>query len=249
MCGDSTSAEDVALLMNGEKADIAFTSPPYGAGNVTNLRQHYDPKNKKLESFYKTHKDKPEEWRHLFKDSLQNMIVYAQSQFVNVQMLADNKINMISVVNEYAEFLVDILIWDKTSGPPQMQKNVLNNTFEFIFCFDSENNSRSIRFGDFHGTQSNVLRIKTGCNQYANIHKAVFPIDLPLEIFQINTKCKSVLDLFGGTGTTLIACEQTNRQCRMMELDEHYCDVIRKRWAEYVHGEGCDWQSLTPEVK
>lgn len=249
MCGDSTSAEDVALLMNGEKADIAFTSPLYGAGNVTNLRQHYDPKNKKLESFYKTHKDKPEEWRHLFKDSLQNMIVYAQSQFVNVQMLADNKINMISVVNEYAEFLVDILIWDKTSGPPQMQKNVLNNTFEFIFCFDSENNSRSIRFGDFHGTQSNVLRIKTGCNQYANIHKAVFPIDLPLEIFQINTKCKSVLDLFGGTGTTLIACEQTNRQCRMMELDEHYCDVIRKRWAEYVHGEGCDWQSLTPEVE
>jgi DNA modification methylase len=56
----------------------------------------------------------------------------------------------------------------------------------------------------------------------------------------------TVLDNFGGSGSTLIACEQTGRKCRMMELDPRYCDVIRRRWAEFVHGEGCDWQSLTP---
>ena len=54
-----------------------------------------------------------------------------------------------------------------------------------------------------------------------------------------------VLDMFGGSGTTMIACEQLGRKCRMMELAPHYCDVIRKRWAEYVHGVGCDWESLT----
>jgi site-specific DNA-methyltransferase (adenine-specific) len=59
---------------------------------------------------------------------------------------------------------------------------------------------------------------------------------------------ETVLDVFGGSGSTLIACEQLNRKCRMMELDEHYCDVIRKRWAEFVHGEGCDWHALTPEM-
>jgi site-specific DNA-methyltransferase (adenine-specific) len=55
-----------------------------------------------------------------------------------------------------------------------------------------------------------------------------------------------VLDNFGGSGSTLIACEQTGRLCRTMELDPKYCDVIRRRWAEFTHGEGCDWQSLTP---
>lgn len=55
-----------------------------------------------------------------------------------------------------------------------------------------------------------------------------------------------VLDLFGGSGTTMIACEQSGRLCRMMEIDPHYCDVIRRRWAEFRHGEGCDWETLTP---
>ena len=54
-----------------------------------------------------------------------------------------------------------------------------------------------------------------------------------------------VLDTFGGSGSTLIACERTGRVCRCVELDPKYCDVIRRRWAEFVHGEGCDWQSLT----
>jgi DNA modification methylase len=61
-------------------------------------------------------------------------------------------------------------------------------------------------------------------------------------------KGEVILDLFGGSGTTLIACEQLERNCRMMELDAHYCDVIRRRWAEFVHGEGCDWKALTPRA-
>jgi len=57
---------------------------------------------------------------------------------------------------------------------------------------------------------------------------------------------ENVLDLFGGSGSTLIGCEQTGRKAFLMELDELYCDVIRKRWAEFVRGEGCDWRALTP---
>ena len=57
-----------------------------------------------------------------------------------------------------------------------------------------------------------------------------------------------VLDTFGGSGSTLIACEQLGRKCRTMELDPKYCDVIRKRWAEHKFGEGCDWAAKTPVV-
>ncbi len=58
-----------------------------------------------------------------------------------------------------------------------------------------------------------------------------------------------VLDMFAGSGTTVIAAERTGRLARVMELDPKYCDVIRRRWAEFVHGEGCDWQGLTPAVE
>ncbi len=58
-----------------------------------------------------------------------------------------------------------------------------------------------------------------------------------------------VLDMFAGSGTTVIAAERTGRTARVMELDPKYCDVIRRRWAEFVHGEGCNWQALTPAAE
>ena len=59
-------------------------------------------------------------------------------------------------------------------------------------------------------------------------------------------KGEVVLEPFGGSGTAYIAAEKTGRKCIGSEIDPHYCDVIRRRWAEFVHGEGCDWQTLTP---
>lgn len=58
---------------------------------------------------------------------------------------------------------------------------------------------------------------------------------------------QTVLDPFGGSGTTVIACERTGRNARTVEYDPKYADVIRRRWAEFVYGEGCKWQELTPE--
>ncbi|MBE6372138.1 MAG: site-specific DNA-methyltransferase, partial [Lentisphaerae bacterium] len=69
-----------------------------------------------------------------------------------------------------------------------------------------------------------------------------------IALFNSSKAGNIVLDLFGGSGSTLIACEQTGRVCRMMEFDPKYCDVIRRRWAEFTSGEGCNWQALTPAV-
>ena len=74
-------------------------------------------------------------------------------------------------------------------------------------------------------------------------------IKTPSTIFNSSKAGETVLDLFGGSGSTLIACEQTNRVNCTMEFDPKYVDVIRRRWAEFVHGEGCDWQTLTPAVE
>lgn len=245
MCGDSTNPEDVEKLMNGEKADIAFTSPPYGAGGTAKLREHYERGKETIDSFYNEHDDNIGEWLQLIEKSFANMQTHTEAQFINVQMLADNKIDLLTFMNENKDNFVDLMIWDKLTAPPQMQNNVLNNRFEFILIYSNDNCSRTIPFGDFHGNKNNIFQLTHGQNEYAEIHKAVFPVELPAMIINTASKCRSVLDLFGGTGTTLIACEQTGRKCYMMELDPLYVDVIIERWenmtkqkAELIQGDG-----------
>ena len=83
----------------------------------------------------------------------------------------------------------------------------------------------------------------------SKLHPTMKPVSL--FAYQIRNSSEPgavVLDLFGGSGTSVIACEETGRTARAMELDPKFCDVIRRRWAEFVHGDGCDWLSLTPEV-
>lgn len=133
-------------------------------------------------------------------------------------------------VFDNVDSLVDIIVWDKKKAPPQMQKNILNNQFEFIFIFSNDNNSRTVPFGNFHGNINNIIELSCGQNEYSEIHRAVYPVELPTNIMKIANNAETVLDVFGGTGTTLIACEQLDRRCYMCELDPHYCDVIINRW-------------------
>jgi len=78
------------------------------------------------------------------------------------------------------------------------------------------------------------------------------PTMKPVALFEYQVRNSTrfgqrVLDPFGGSGTTVIACERAGRVARTVELDPRYADVIRRRWANYVYGEGCDWKELTPE--
>jgi len=78
-------------------------------------------------------------------------------------------------------------------------------------------------------TESDLWNINKVSEKY--IHPTQKPIELPARAIKNSSKQNDiVLDLFGGLGSTLIACEQTNRQCLMMELDPHYCEVICTRW-------------------
>lgn len=231
LCGDSTKAVDVARLMAGAKADLCFTSPPYGAGNVAMLRDHYVRGSAKRESFYDQHEDDPDSWPSLMAGWYDAFRPVSECVVCNVQMLADNKRAMVAWLAERAGDLCDVIVWDKVNAAPQMQANVLSNAFEFCFVFGG-NASRTIPFADFHGTLSNVLRLDPrGKNDHADKHRAVFPLELPAWFIQtLCRKARSVVDPFCGTGTTLIAAEQLGRKCYGMEISPQYCDVIVKRW-------------------
>lgn len=239
MCGDSTDKTTVELLMDGNKADICITSPPYGAGDNAHLRKKlsvgYSGRDGK--TFYNQYKDNKSDWPLLMKSFFDVAQCFSLSQFVNVMMIGDNKKPLIEWLYNNLQFLVDIICWNKHTCPPQIHENVLNNGYEFVFVFDNENGTRKIRFGDFRGSKSNFIETKKQQNEYADIHKAVFGTEFVKTILDINGKAQSVYEPFGGTGTTMIVCEQLNRTCYMMELDPKYCDVIIKRW-ETLTGNG-----------
>lgn len=246
MVGDSTKIEDVEKLMNGQKADISFTSPPYNVGKNAVLSSHdQDKDNKYLDGY---NDDNPE-YDLLLRNSTALMLTYSDYVFVNLQMLAGNKITVIDWLQHFKDNLSDIAVWDKGNAQPSMAYRVMNSVFEFIFIFSKEG-KRSVGTNEFRGTVSNVYNAPPQRNnEFADLHTATFPIHFPSHfISSFTNKDNIVLDLFGGSGSTLIACEQLNRTCYMMEIDERYCDVIRKRYAKFI-GKEDEWEKVSPKVQ
>ena len=233
MCGDSTRAEDVARLMGGVKADLCFTSPPYGASNSAKLRDHYKKGVADRDSFYRDHADDPESWPDLMAGWFDVVRPCVAAVICNVQMLADNKRHMVRWLSDRVDDLVDVIVWDKINPPPQMQRCVLSNAFEFLFVFGG-NGSRSIPCSDFHGTIQNIVRIDPhGGNKFLDVHRAVMPVTLPAWILRdLCPKASSVLDPFLGSGTTLIAAEQLGRKCYGLEISPAYCAVVLQRFQD-----------------
>ena len=238
MCGDSTKPEDVAKLLDGELADMVFTDPPYGVsykgvnnpgGRAWEVIENDDLRGDTLSEFllaaFKNIKTHLREKRAFY-------IWYATS----------NHLQFEHAIIDAGLKSKQVLMWNKGMI---LGHSDYHWAFEpcFYGCKADEN---CIWFGD--RCQTTVWDIKRD-----NTREYVHPTQKPtaLAIKAMFNSCKPgeiVLDLFGGSGSTLIACEQTNRVNRSMEFDPKYADVIRKRWAEFVHGEGCDWQALTPAI-
>jgi site-specific DNA-methyltransferase (adenine-specific) len=231
MCGDSTAITDVDRLMDGKIANICFTSPPYNVGEL-NVKGNNTTKKK-----YNTYADNKTESEYFdfIVSNLDAIIPHVEEIFYNIGLVENNKRVIIDVLYHYKEQFKDIIYWKKSTCAPHIQQGVVNNLVEFILCFgDGKRKFKNATFRQ--GSYWNVIEGPNASgNEYSDIHKATFPIYLPTNIIQNFTATNGiVMDCFGGTGTTLIACEQTNRICYMMELDEKYCDVIVKRWEQFT---------------
>jgi DNA modification methylase len=228
MCGDSTSIDAVDKLMDGQKADMVFTDPPYGMS-------YGGGRAGKIGSTDGTVKKHGVILGDTFKgNDLIGMIRDAVGSAVTVSKSGSSKYICFPwrTYSEFEEALAQIdltptacIVWDKKSiglGNANYRPQ-----HEFIFYAKGEN---------WHGdkAQSDVWYMSRGATgQY------VHPTQKPVELIEkaINNSSKGqdvVIDVFGGSGSTLIACEKTNRYCRMMELDPKYCDVIVKRWEEFT---------------
>ncbi|MCX6378048.1 MAG: DNA methyltransferase, partial [Armatimonadetes bacterium] len=182
LCGDSTDSEQVARLMQGEKARLTITSPPYNLGKSALLANNRYLK----ESRYLNSSDKrtTSEYLALLEAVTRNALAVSQTVIVNLQMLSGNKLAFLEYLYFLRHNLADIAIWDKQIFPPLIGRNILSNQYEFLLFFSSrkrgKNATRTIHTANFRGRVSNVYQGKPQRNNaYHKYHAATFPTHLP----------------------------------------------------------------------
>ena len=222
MCGNSTSEEDVAKLMNGNKADMVFTDPPYGYNYQSNMRT------------------KTEKFDVLMNDDkildFMTPLKIVNDGFVFVCTTWKVLEKWIPLFNEYYN-LSNMIIWDKGGGGIGDLKHTFSTDYEIILCSNNEKEILGKRIGSVWSIG------KDNANDYVQATQK--PVELSATAIKNVTKENNiVLDVFGGSGSTLIACEQLNRKCYMMELDTHYISVIIER---YINFTGNDVYRLNPD--
>lgn len=187
-------------------------------------------------SLYATHADDADVWPALMQGWTDLALARCDVVIANVQMLANNKRHLIRWTADYVDHIVDVAVWDKTHGAPQMQANVLSNAFEWVFILAAKPGaSRSVPLAKFHGDQSNIVRINPrGHNKFSDVHRAVMPVDVAAWAIGLVVKAKAIVDPFGGTGTTMIAAEAAGKASRLIELDPAYVDVAVRRWEQFT---------------
>ena len=231
LCGDSTKAEDVDRLMDGETADICFTSPPYALGKSVALSGNTAMAKK--QRVYDKHDDNPNEWAQLMDGWWDASVqAVAHAWIVNVQPLAGNKRDLMRWINARVDRLIDIITWDKGHAAPQMAAGVLASRYEGIIGMGKPDASRAFPLSSWRGTLQSVYEAPPQRNnEYSDIHAATMPVHVPAWIMRtLCDQSQSVYEPFCGSGTTLIAAEQLGRKCYGMEISPAYCDVIVNRW-------------------
>lgn len=224
MCGDSTSIDAVEKLMNGEKADMVFTDPPYGVN-------YKGGHNQKKRSGIENDDLSGQELTDLFADSLScaGIVTHEHSAFYIWYANGKAVETFISFSNLNLKVRAVICWYKVKSGLGAFMSQYIPNYEPCIYAHKM--NCSPQWFGP---TDEKTVweQKREGRNDY---HPTQKPVELPTRAIENSSKLgQNILDLFGGSGSTLIACEKTNRRCFMMELDPHYCDVIVARWEKYT---------------
>lgn len=225
MCGDSASLNDAEKLMDGDLADLVFTDPPYnvaysgrGANNLGTIKND-DMSNDDFEQFCR---DIFTTYHTYMKPLACIYVCHPDSQ--SAPKLAFEK----TFAEQFKKS--STLIWMKQSAGMGWQDYRAQH--EPILYGWKEGSGKHFYSGD--RTKTTIWKIGRDA-QASYVHPTQKPVALPEEAINNSSKGMDiVLDLFGGSGSTLIACEKVGRKARLMELDPKYCDVIVKRWEDFT---------------
>jgi DNA modification methylase len=206
MCGDSTSIDAVDKLMDGQKADMVFTDPPYNI-DYQGVKDKRDKiKNDKMSD-------------DSFVDFLRQSLMGCETMYVCCSWQYAHLFKQ--AMTDLARAPKAMIIWNKINPAQHLDKYFKQH--EVIFYY-----------GDFGGQKTLRGDIWEMKRQRNTVHPTMKPVEL-IDMAMVDQPDKKIIyDAFGGSGSTLISCEKNHRFCRMMELDEKYADVIIKRWQDFT---------------
>lgn len=224
MCGDSTSIADIDKLLNDNKIDMIFTDPPYGMN---------------LDTDFSGMKSKIFKGGNGGNEYDAGIVDDFNPEMINTIMALDIKETFLWGADYFAELLPNKndgswIVWDKrANGNDDIAEDYSSDKMYgscFELCWSRTKHKRDIARVKWAGM--------FGMEKQDN-KKRLHPTQKPLElcnwfITRYSKDSSNILDLFGGSGSTLIACEQLNRKCYMMELDPKYIDVIINRWEQFT---------------
>lgn len=228
LCGDSTNVTDVERLMDGEKADMAWTDPPYNVAYEGKTKEKLTIENDQMDAAA---------FRQFLTDAFNSAFIVAEAGAAIYVAHADLEgYNFRGAMADSGWLFKQCLIWNKSSLV--MGRHDYHWKHEPIL-YGWKPGAAHNWYSD--RKQTTVLEFDRPSRSAD--HPTMKPVALVEYCIGNSSKAKDrVLDLFGGSGTTLIACEKTGRHARLMELDPRYCDVIVKRWeaatgkkAELIH--------------
>lgn len=234
MCGDSTQIADVGKLMSEQRADLLLTDPPYNVEYVGKTKDALTIQNDKMEDGG---------FLQFLIDAFKTMFMFAKEGAGFYIWHADSEgYNFRNACKQVGLTVRQCLIWNKNSMVMGRQDYQWKHEPCLYGWKDGSSHS-------WYSDRKQTTIIDFDRPSRSEQHPTMKPVGLMA--YLINNSSKSgdiVLDTFLGSGSTLIACEQTNRICYGMELDEKYVDVIRKRYHKFVTGNEDGWEDATPVI-
>ena len=214
MCGDSTSKDNLKLILNDNRIDMVFTDPPYNI-DYKGIKDQRKILNDKMDD-------------DSFVEFLNNSLVGCETMYVccSWQYAHLFRKAMINIGRKPKA----MIIWDKVNPAQHLDKYFKQH--EIIFYY-----------GDFGGQKTIRGDIWTLKRKKNTLHPTMKPVELITMALEDQKDKKNIYDGFLGSGSTLIACEKLNRNCFGMELDPKYCDVIIQRWQQFTGKEAIHEQT------
>lgn len=229
MCGDSVNIQHIDTLLEGKKADMVFTDPPYNVAYGSSKNPIWGSKwnGNSPEGVIKNDSMSTEEWIKFCKDIAGSLVAATAGPIYACHAPGPDGMRMTLAFIESGLHWSSTIILHKSQlvpGRADYQK-------KYEGCF----------YGWVEGTKIQHLEDRTQTDVWDykrpsvnTVHPTMKPIEIMEKAISHHPGVRTIVDLFGGSGSTLIACEKTSRKCFMMELDPHYCDVIVARWEKYT---------------
>lgn len=256
-CGSCSDGTLKRLAKDFGKAIVCFTDPPYGVSIGTHTQDL-----KREAGTGTVHRDivgdtlRGKELEDMLADCFHGMMAACDekcSYYICAPSADDLTEVFLRAMRRAGLPLRHQIIWDKGQATFSMGRLDYDYQHEPIHYTWTSHEVIHYTWNLKHRKSSKSAECTTSVWRFPktkknDLHPTMKPVELYVQGYANSSEAgEVVLEPFGGSGTAFIAAEKVGRRCLGSEIDQHYCDVIRKRWAEFVHGVGCDWVALTPE--